>query len=311
MTKNPAALADVDWGQEDASAVIDPGDDFASNYNKKSFAFKHGLAANPLFQLSSLIQYSHRLPADGGLAYWSNGIAKVDDRWDQSAGPRYSLQDTIANITDNNSLVMLKRVEMDSVYGPVVRQIMDTVVNLSGPALSGDMIIGRATLLIASPRRLTSYHIDSDTNFLFQVHGDKKFSVFDQTDRSLITDLELERYYSGDLNGAKFNEARQKDAQVYELGAGIGVHVPCMAPHWARNTDSVSVALSVNFDLRSIVRLARIYKLNHRLRHYGLTPTPPGKSRPRDRLKLAAAGGLAAMRRVLHRQRGEPSASMN
>jgi len=34
-------------------------------------------------------------------------------------------------------------------------------------------------LLIASPRRVTSYHMDSNTNFLFQLHGDKRLTVFD------------------------------------------------------------------------------------------------------------------------------------
>jgi hypothetical protein len=299
MTNNREALSGS-WGQQEIPLVTDPGNEFARNYNKKSFSFSHSLSGNPLFELPNLVAYSRRLPADGGLAYWSNGAAKVDDRWDQSGGPRYSLQDSLANIADNNSLVMLKRVELDPEFGPYVRRLMDSVVGLTGPALGRDIIIGRATLLIASPHRLTSYHIDSDTNFLFQVHGNKKFSVFDQTDRTLITDQELERYYAGDLNGAKFNESRQKDARVYDLGPGVAVHVPCMAPHWAKNTDSVSVALSINFDLKSVVRLARIYKLNHRLRNYGINPTPPGLSRPRDQLKLAAAGSFAAMRRMLH-----------
>jgi hypothetical protein len=308
---NTAESIQRDSGQQGAPPLNDPGGEFARKYNKTSFAFEHGLKGNPLFQLPGLIEYSRRLPADGGLAYWSNGAAKVDDRWDKSGGPRYTLQETIANIADNNSLVLLKRVELDPEYGPCVRNLMNTVVNLVGPALGRDIIIGRATILVASPRRLTSYHIDADTNFLFQVHGDKKFSVFDQTDRTIISDQELERYYSGDLNGAKFNEGRQQDARTYDLNAGIGVHVPCMAPHWAKNSENLSVALSINFDLHSIVRLARIYKLNHRLRNYGLNPKPPGISRPRDQFKLAAAGSLAAVRRMLRGQRRTPSTSMN
>jgi hypothetical protein len=310
MSSNRQAVFGSFWDQ-DAAPVTDTSRQFVRDYNKKSFSFNHDLSSNPLFELTNLVKYSRRLPTDGGLAYWSNGAAKVDDRWDKSGGTRYSLHDSIANIADNNSLVMLKRVELDPEYGPYVRQLMGTMVDLTGPALARDIIIGRATILIASPHRLTSYHIDSDTNFLFQVHGNKKFSVFDQTDRTLITDEELERYYAGDLNGAKFNECRQKDAQVYDLDAGIAVHVPSMAPHWAKNTDSVSVALSINFDLHSVVRLARIYKLNHRLRNYGLKPTPPGMSRGRDQLKLAAAGSLAALRRILHGHLRPASASMN
>jgi hypothetical protein len=74
-----------------------------------------------------------------------------------------------------------------------------------------------------------------------------------------------------------------------------------MAPHWAQNCDNVSIALSVNFDLRSIKRLGQIYKLNHRLRGFGLRPTPPGGSVWIDHLKLASAKGAAATRRMLRR----------
>jgi hypothetical protein len=310
MTNTPHAIA-VDLYDQGQPLLTDSSGQFARNYNKTSFAFEHGLGKNPLFDTSSLVDYSRRLPADGGLAYWSNGSAKVNDGWDKNSGPRYSLKDTIANIADNNSLVLLKRVDLDPEYGPFVRNVMATIIKLVGPALAEDIIIGRATILVASPRRLTSYHIDADTNFLFQLRGDKKFSVFDQSDRTLITDPELEGYYSGDLNAAKFNEARQKDAHAYDLNGAVGVHVPCMAPHWAANSDNISVALSINFDLHSIVPLARIYKLNHRLRRYGLKPTPPGKSRSRDQLKLAAAGGIAAVRRVLRGQAGTAAPSMN
>jgi hypothetical protein len=305
---NTSDSARLDSHLHGVPPLHDSDGQFFKQYNGTSFTFHHGLTENPLFDLSSLIEYARRLPADDSLAYWSNGAAKVDDRWDTDRGARRSLLDTIAHIADNDSLVLLKRVEMDAEYGPFLRDLLATIFRLVGPALSSDAIIGRATILIASPRRLTSYHIDADTNFLFQVHGDKKISVFDQTDRTLISDQELERYYSGDLNGATFKESRQQDARTYDLKPGLGVHIPCMAPHWAANSDNVSIALSINFDLYSIARLARIYKLNHRLRSYGLSPTPPGMSWAKDQMKVTAAQGLAAVRSVL---RGRQRAAIN
>jgi hypothetical protein len=288
MTGNSWLLGDLDA-------------EFKRNYNRRNFPFRHGLMGHPLFELPHLVDYSRRLSEDPMFAYWSNGKVGVDDRWDAAAGPRYSLQDSIANIADNNSLVLLKRVEMDTTFGPLIRELMGSVMDLSGPTMRDDVIIGRATILIASPRRITSYHIDSDTNFLFQITGDKLISVFDQTDRSLISDVELERYYAGDINGASFKQSRQHESTTYELKAGLGIHIPCMAPHWAQNGDNPSIALSINFDLRSIERVARIYRLNHRLRRYGFTPTPPGISMWRDRMKLVSAKGLAATNRLLQR----------
>jgi hypothetical protein len=104
----------------------------------------------------------------------------------------------------------------------------------------------------------------------------------------VTSDEELENYFLGDPSGAIFKPERQADAKCYELRAGRGVHVPCMAAHWAQNLDSPSVALSINFDLRSIASVGRLYRLNGRLRRLGLIPTPPGRSKWRDISKQAA-----------------------
>src|SRR5207244_2807816 len=154
----------------------------------------------------------------------------VGDRW-ETRGPRYSLQETIDNIAANNSLVMLKHVDQDRVMGPLLRHLLDAVIELCGERMRGDVIVGRSTLLIASPRSVTAYHIEADTNFLLQLAGSKILSVFDQTDREVITDEELERYHAGDFSGAQFKPARQPDARHYRLRPGWGVHIPRTAPH--------------------------------------------------------------------------------
>lgn len=271
---------------------------FRRHYNRESFLFTHDLRAHSLFELPELLRLAGRQPQSSSYAYWSNGRVGVDDRWDASRGPRYSLQETIANIAANNSLVMLKHVERDSLFGPVVRDIMQTIISLAGQQMREDVIVGRGTVLIASPQRVTSYHIDADVNFLFQIHGDKLFRVYDHSDRTLLTHEELERYYSGDPNGAVFKPDRRDDCHAYELCAGHGVHVPSMGAHWAQNDATVSVALSINFDLRSIARLGRIYRFNGGLRRRGWSPAPPGRSALRDRLKLAALTGIEMARRI-------------
>jgi hypothetical protein len=174
---------------------------------------------------------------------------------------------------------------------------MEQVVVAVGPALRTDIKTSRATVLIASPRRITSYHIDSNTNFLYQIHGDKRLSVFDPGDRTLITPEELEGYYGGNVSAARYKPERQADAQVFDLHAGSAVHIPSHAPHWAQNLDSVSVALSINFDLNSIERAGRIHRLNGRLRRLGMIPQAPGDSAWRDEIKL----GMSALNRGVRR----------
>jgi hypothetical protein len=59
-----------------------------------------------------------------------------------------------------------------------------------------DVKVGEVLILISSPNRVTSYHIDNETNFLLQVAGNKQFFVFDHTDRTLLTDLEREHFHA-------------------------------------------------------------------------------------------------------------------
>ena len=251
--------------------VTSNGPQFLSQFNLASFSFTHNLYKSSLFELDNLARLSARLP----YTYHSTSQPRIGAGWE--AGVARDLPQVIMNISSTNSLVMLRRVEQDEVFGPMLRRMQSELVSLAGPKLEQDILIGRATILISSPRRVTAYHMDHDTNFLLQIRGDKEISVFDGSDRSLVTDPELEDYYAGNLNSAAYKETRQKDAIVYPLQPGVGVHVPSHSPHWVQNYHSVSVSISFNFDLRSLMRLGRVYKVNHFLRRAGLRPTPPGR----------------------------------
>jgi hypothetical protein len=282
--------------------LADPEGAFARNYNRKTFSFAHGLAGHPLFELDSLIELSRRMP-DHRDTYWSNGKVKIDEGWSAGTTGRTSLQDTIANIATNDSIVILKHTEQDPVHGPVLQEFLGRVVQLAGEQMRGDVTIGETLILISSPNRLTPYHMDAETNFLVQVRGDKWFHVFDQN--ATVTDFEREQYFVGDISSAVYKEDRQKHAVTYDLHAGYGVHVPVCAPHWVQNKNNVSVAISVNYELRSVERLKRIYRVNHRLRRLGIVPRPPGKSALVDGVKLFTGAALANLRSSTRRSRTE------
>lgn len=272
-------------------------DVFRQSYNRTNFLFEHDLCEERSFSMSTLRELARRHPTSPAHAYWSNGEVDVADGWN-AENHRYCLADTVAGIETNDSLAMLKHVEQDRVIGPRVREILQVIVELIGPRMSDDVTAARGTLLIASPRRTTAYHIDSDVNFLFQISGDKLFSVFDQS----VTGVEeLEKYFRGDPSAAVFKPASQGSAACYELRAGRGVHVPCMAAHWAQTLDAPSIALSLNFDLRSVTALGRLYRLNGRMREHGVRPCTPGVSKWRDRWKTTLLDGLDATRHLTAR----------
>jgi hypothetical protein len=252
-------------------------------------------------QLSSLIDLADRLEKYDG-CYWSNGPAEVTDRWEKGTDRRQSLRKTIENIEENDSLVILKFGVHDPIAGPFFRDLLATIIRLAGPRMAEDVLVGRANILIASPHRITNYHMDSDVNYLLQVAGDKAFAVYDQTDRTLITDEELERYFAGDESAACFKPDRQSEGTTHDLRAGFGAHVPCMAPHWARNGEQVSIAMSCCFDLASMQRLGLVYKTNHRLRGLGIRPRSPRDETWSNGAKVLGARTVAAMRGLFRPQ---------
>ena len=272
--------------------ITDPDGSFSRHYNRASFMFPHGIGAADGFDVAGLAALAERLPQTDEYVYWSNGPVDVTARWEQGRAEKHSLQDTIRHIADNNSIVILKHTEQDPILGPILRAFLSEVVDRSGPQMRDDVVVGEALILLASPNRITSYHIDAECNYLVQLVGDKTLNVFDPSDHSLITHEELERFHDGDYNGAIYKPERQDDAHIYDLRAGHGVHIPTGAPHWVQNGDNVSIALSINFDLRSVDQMSRLYRFNNRVRRFGAKPTAPGVSAWRDRVKLAAATRL-------------------
>jgi hypothetical protein len=228
--------------------------------------------------------------------YWSNGKVDIADRWETSSEERKSLAETIADIGSNNSLVILKHVEQDPIYAPVLQDFLAKIIRFSGPRMRSDVTVGEVLILISSPNRITAYHMDAECNFLVQVVGNKTISIFDQKDRGLVPLAKIEAYHAGDYNSIVYDESRQPEAKVVELLAGEGVHIPVFAPHWVQNHNNISVALSVNYELKSVNDQARICRFNRFVGKLGIVPMPPGMSPRRDGIKLAMANAATAIR---------------
>lgn len=269
-----------------------------ANYNRTSFEFEHDKHASGIFELPALIEMAARLPDE---AYYSTADAGISDGWKRLGERRPTLRATLETLEHSNSIVLLKHCEKDPEFGPFFRGVIDETIERCGSALRDDIEVARATLVISSPHRVTSYHIDAEANFLLQVRGKKTLNVFDPHDPGVLSEAELEAFYTGDWDGAHYKPDTQSAAKVYELEPGRGIHIPLHAPHWARNGDAIAVGLSLNFNLRSGAKIARLYKVNKRLRAAGLRPAPPGASQFADRLKLAAYAGAMTARDAARR----------
>jgi Cupin-like domain len=264
---------------------------FRELFNRASFQFSHNLAGHPLFEIPRLVELTNLILSQGNPHQITcvSSYSAAQQKW--SAVPyQEKIAESIAHIDSSGSFVMITGVQIDSDYKALLEHIILELEELTGVALRQEITWLDAYIFISSPHNVTPYHIDHEPNFLLQIQGEKTMNLFDPSDRSVLTEMELENYYIGDREYTYYKPDKQDIANVYHLVPGQGVHHPSTAPHWVKNGSQVSVSLSINFCMRSLDQRARVYQVNHYLRKLGLTPTPPDHSRWKDNAKILSLG---------------------
>jgi hypothetical protein len=257
---------------------------FRDELNRSHFLFVHRLAAHALFETPRLVKLCERMkPKQVAVYEASAGSPRARPReftgdWNPAA--------LIAALAKGTTRLRLSGVQAhDEEYRSLLEQILEEVDGLSGFALRREIGWSSMTILLSSPGMTTPYHIDHQSNLLFQMRGRKKVYIFDARDRRVLSDVTIERYYAGDKHAADYREELQGRAAVCELTPGVAVHNPPLGPHWVTNGSDVSVSVSVNYSLRESEGSARVYQVNRYLRRLGLKPAPPGQSPLRDWMK--------------------------
>jgi cupin superfamily protein len=266
-------------------------DEFRKNFNRDTFSFRHRLADHPLFETPRLIQLARtcaRHPkARPDEVYFDAGDVKIDQRWEHADHPSISPEEVLDRIQTAGAWMMIRRAELVDDYRVILEDCMREIGELVGVDLDDVMKVKNAIVFITSPQRVTSYHIDRECNFLLQISGQKALSVFHRTDRVVLPEVEIERYWAVDNNAALYKPELQHRAHVHHMKPGDGVHIPVNAPHWVQNGDRPSVSLSINFEFEARTK-SDVYRANYFLRRLGLAPTPPGQSELKDRAKRLA-----------------------
>ena len=267
--------------------------DFAKGFNRTPFELSHNLANHPLFELPRLTEVAKQMwLRGGGDVTFHVGEKPINERWDNVTRRRLSVLDAIEKINTSGSWILIKSIQNVPGYDKLLKKGMEELEELIGDGLSEKILWLDAYLFIASPHAVTPYHIDAESTFLMQIHGEKTYNVFDPNDRSILTAKEIEEYYVGDLSSATYREESQDKAYVFNMAPGTGLHQPARAPHWVRNGDDFSVTLSFLFLTREYTMQARVYQANHYLRKLGMSPSEPGKSTIRDGLKKLVFSNL-------------------
>ena len=268
--------------------------EFSDKFNRLPFELSHNLDGHSLFELPRLVELAKTLWAGGGAkVLFHEGSAAFENRWDEIPRKALSFIEGIRQIQQSGSWVLLKSVQDDAEYKALMDKCVAELSEVTGVDLQREITWLEGYVFIASPGAVTPHHIDHESNFLLQVHGEKNLNVCDPGDRSILFDEEIERYYMGDLSAAAFKDSSQAKAYVFPLAPGRGVHIPSKGPHWVRNGNQYSVSFSINFCMRELDVKARIYQFNHYLRKLEFSPTPPGQSAVKDRFKTMALGRVS------------------
>jgi hypothetical protein len=268
---------------------------FSEELSRSHFAFAHLLAGHALFEIPRLIALCEKVPS-AQVAVYQTDSASPGDRPKVFTG-EWNPAALIASLPKGKTRLRLSGVQTcDEEYRLLHQQILDEVDELSGFALGREIGWSSMTILLSSPGVTTPYHIDHQSNLLFQLRGRKHVCIFDPHDRRVLGETTIERYYGGDKHAAEYRDELQNLAATYELTPGAALHNPPLGPHWVRNGDEFSVSMSINYSLRESESRARAYQVNRYLRRLGLNPTPPGQSRLRDWIKRDPSRLLAPSR---------------
>jgi hypothetical protein len=256
---------------------------FESSFPHRPFVMRHNLVGHPLFELPRLIELSKTLPAEN--VEYNGGNVAVNQ--DPSKTPRtgLSVEDTIRRIEEAHSWMVLKYVERDDEYRKLLLESLDDARVFSERITPGMCQI-EGFIFITSPKSVTPYHMDPEHNFLLQIRGDKTVHMWDQEDRSILSDQQLEAFYVGGIHrNMPYQDEFAAKEMKFTIRPGEGLHFPITAPHWVQNEDNVSISFSVTFRSEWSERRSRLYQMNADLRKMGINPAPVGRSPWKDSTK--------------------------
>ena len=268
-----------------------------AKFLKTPFMLKHGLADNPLFTLPRLIELAKTMPRDS--IEYNSGKVAVGVKPEDVPKIDMPAEDVIKSIETANAWMVIKRVEQDPAYKAMLEQFVREANGAAGrkPSDYSDL---EGFIFVSSAKATTPFHIDMEENILIQIKGDKFVRTFDNADRSLVSEQEMEYSPAGHRN-RHYEERFEQRATIHSLKPGDAVHMPYTVPHWVNTGNSYSISMAMTWKTPEVVRINKIRFMNGSLRDYGLPQRPPGAAPTWDAAKVIGhdviRGVLAPLRK--------------
>lgn len=268
------SLIDIDR----KSAAVFPGE---------PFVIRHRLAGHPLLTLDALATLATRLDRDR-LEY-NSGRLKPNQKPDEVPGIDLAPEEVVRQIETAGAWMVLKNVETVPEYGALIRSALaDAAASLG--AASPDAIgmsDFQGFIFVTSANGVTPFHIDYEENFFVHLRGEKFMHVFDNRDRTLVSEENLETY-PGKHRNLSYDESFEKRATVYRFEPGDGLFLPYTWPHWVRTGSEWTISMAITWKSPADIRMNRLYFVNALLRKLGMSQPAPGRFPLLDGAKVAA-----------------------
>jgi hypothetical protein len=279
-----------------AAPAVFPGDAetgnlFAANFDHRPFQFRHTLDSMNIFQMPALLKLAERCMRKRQLkSHYETGKPAVNGYFGSKPADMTLVQ-ALERIGEGGNWIILKRIHEEPEYRAALELFISELSVLSGTDLRRRYRDPILTIFITSPNRITPYHLDGEANFLAQVQGSKSVFLYNAHDPRILTTEEMESYWTGHLLAPRWHDELSEGHWRYDISPGLGVFNPATFPHWVKNSNNVSVSVSINFKR---VRNDEIgaYRANYYARKIGLHPTMPGRRSAVDRLKDLTFGKL-------------------
>ena len=229
-------------------------------YERLPFKFGHELTDNAWFSRERILDLADALPA----ASVEYNLADIPVSQPVTSIPdnNLTLQETIGNIETSGSWVLLKGVEQHGDYAGLLNRCLEEISKELGLRVD-EMLSPRSFLFLTSSGGVTPFHFDPEHNFLLQIEGRKKIQIFEPFDRAIVSDRQLQDFAAGAHRNLPFEETFAERGEWFDFSAGEGVYIPFLAPHWVKNTGSVSVSFSISFETAKTRHKLSSYRRDH------------------------------------------------
>ncbi len=255
--------------------AVDPVIREAGLATGEPFRFHHDLHTHPALQLPALASLAGRL--DGDRVEYNSGALQPNQDPAATAGVDLPPAEVVAQIEHCGAWMVLKNVESDPVYRALLVSTLDRVAQDRGFVGHRDagMDDVQGFIFVASARSVTPFHVDYEENLFFHLKGPKVFHLFDNCDRSLVSEAALESF-PGKHRNLPYDADWFSRGVHHVLKPGTGLYVPHTWPHYVETGDDVAVSIAVTWKTAPVRRANALYFMNAVLRSAGFAQPVPG-----------------------------------